>query len=116
MSRLALIVLLVFASVACSDSTAAPPQPVTPDAGVALTPRNFVCERFARNPKAKCEPEYTDAGDHHLHSARVTINDASIACGIDDTRLSVLCDELFFLPPQAAEAQKTPPKQGGKKK
>jgi hypothetical protein len=110
MFRLLPLVLFV---VACADSTAAPPQPATPDAGVALAPRNFVCERIAKvKPQAKCEPEYTDAGDHHLHSARVTSGADTFACGIDDTRLAVLCDELFFVPAQAAAAQKT----AGKKK
>lgn len=74
----------------------------------APVPRNLVCERVAiKTPKTECIPEYTDVGEHHLHTARVAQGEGYVACGLDDVRLSVLCDGLFFVPPQP-EAQAEP--------
>lgn len=102
--RIALFLSLVL--VACASAQSAPePRPA---------PRNFVCERIAlKNPTAKCESEYVDAGEHHLHTARVTIGADTVSCGINDTQLAVVCDGLFVAvkqPDQADQNSKQAPK------
>lgn len=89
------LVLAILA--ACTTTTAAPSTHVEakPDAGVP-TPRNFVCERVAvANPNATCTPELTDAGEHHTHSARVTIDKNVVSCIVNDAQVGVVCGPLF---------------------
>lgn len=99
-----LFVLACTANASPLDSKAEPAKP----------PRNLVCERVAvKTPKAECVPEYTDAGELHAHTARVTIGESTSVCGINVGQLLVVCDNgLFFVPKEAetpAEAPKTAP-------
>jgi hypothetical protein len=69
-------------------------------ASVAPTvPRNFVCERVAiKNPTAKCDPEYTDVGELHTYTARITIGDSTVSCGLNSNSLAIACGDLFVTP------------------
>ena len=136
MTRLALI--LVFA--ACSSKQPPVPVPVHSEspcpaaAGSAVSPvlaqpvssevRNFVCERLhAENEKAPCEPEYTDVGELHTHTARITIQGQTVACAINAQQVSVVCGPLFYVAPPSKPADdaalkpeaKPDPKAGPKK-
>lgn len=113
---------LIISLVACTHPQApvAPQQPaplaklpaptVAPDTGNTLClgghcERNFVCERLAEegNTKARCVPEQSDVGEHHAHSARITIDGQTIICAVNDTALSVVCAPMFYQPQQATE-------------
>jgi hypothetical protein len=103
-----LSLLLVVAIAACGQAQSAP-TPAAPPA-----PRNFVCERVAiKNPTAKCEPEFTDVGELHAHTARVTLGSDTVTCGVNSGQLSVVCGDLFVAVQRAeqpAPAPSSPPK------
>lgn len=128
MSRLALIALFAFIA-ACSDSSAAKPQaaqapsaaltpapgPVPVQGNVSLAPRNLVCERLAlENQKAPCVPEMTDAGEHHTHTARITLDGQVIVCALNDGQVSAVCGPMFAAPAQQPAQQQ--PEKATKKK
>jgi hypothetical protein len=110
----ALTLTLVLALASCAGSSKADPPP-DPS-------HNFVCDRWSRvNPKAVCKPEYTNIGEHHTHSASITVDKAVVACMINDSTVSVVCDEPVVIMQSeqkaAAAAQKSePPKTEAKGK
>lgn len=107
----------------------AAPQPVAPakeePTAAAATPTlnpvtNLVCERFAIiNPTAKCTPEDTAAGEHHLHRARVELGGQLIACVINDATPSIICSEAIIVsmqpPPPSEPSKPEPPKKKAKR-
>lgn len=101
-----LILLCLLALAACSTSNASKLDPAA---------RNLVCERIAvLNAKATCTPEFTDAGDAHIHTARVSFQvkgddgkpvTVVQACGIAAAQASMVCGDLLA---QAAKAEGQP--------
>ena len=74
---------------------------VAPAGDVILSPRtrNFVCERLAlENSKAPCEPELTDAGELHTHTARITLDGQVIVCALNSSQVSAVCGPMFTAP------------------
>lgn len=115
------VLILAFVLVVAACTTSVPPSapsttpvaaPISPPKAAPETapraaPRNFVCERFADiNAKAICTPESTDEGEHHLHRARVAIDQQLISCVINDANASVMCADLIVIqqPPASAPA------------
>lgn len=81
------------------------------------SPRNFICERLAaENPKAGCEPEYTDVGDLHEHTARITVNGGQMVCAVNTQQPVAVCGPQFFVPKQEQAPQADQPKTEPKKK
>lgn len=82
-------VLLALLATACSTSSASKLDD-TP-----APPRNFVCERVKLlNDKTPCEPEFTDVGDGHAHTARVKLDKETVICGLTAGQLAMVCDHL----------------------
>src|SRR5687767_4071234 len=104
-----LLALSLFA--ACSSANADKPAP-TP-------PRNLVCERVALlNAKADCKPEFTDEGDMHVHTARVTVEKTTLVCGLSVGQLAMACGGMEVQQPKATEStgDAAPPSAPVKKK
>lgn len=105
-------------SAAASGSAATPATPPSDTITLAtsthlshvdLAPRNFVCERVKLlNDKASCDAEYTDSGEAHVHSARITWDVQSEkgtvkvtrACTLVAGAVGMTCGELEYVPPQ----------------
>lgn len=87
-----------------SESKLLPQTPPTPI-------RNFVCERVKRlNDKAVCEPEYSDVGNEHLHTAVVTVDkEPAVSCGMGPAQLSVVCGPLFVVQKQPEQQPEPKP-------
>lgn len=106
------IAILLIALTACTSGSKEPEVQAAPAAKVAAPPpRNFVCERVKiANETAKCTPEYTDAGEHHTHSARVEVGKKIVSCVINDATVSVVCGDLIAAPQPPAQPQPEEPK------
>lgn len=104
------LVLLALAACSTSNASKLDPQPVA---------RNLVCERVALlNPSAKCVAEFTDSGEAHIHSARVTFEAKTQdgksaitvvrACGLTAAQLGMVCSELSAQPKPAKQTEAAP--------
>lgn len=102
--------LLLIALAACTTTTAAPTEPKKES---TPAPENLVCTRWKKgNPKAECASERIDVGEHHLHSAVITIpGEGSTACSINDQMNTVECSDLIMIHlPQSQVKTETPKK------
>ena len=50
----------------------------------------------------------TDAGEHHTHTARITIDGQVIVCALNDGQVSAVCGPMFAGP---AQQPQQPPQQ-----
>lgn len=92
MTRFAPIILL-FSLVACSNNSSLDHS------------HNLVCERVkVENSKAECIPEFTNVGDQHIHTARVTVDmgpdkgSVTVACALSMSMVSMACGDLVAQP------------------
>lgn len=89
MHRLVLIFL-----VACVQRPA-PQAPVEKPYLVKVEPAppvNLICKKFsAIDAKAACDPELTDDGPSHIHTATVTTQGQMLSCRQDTTLLGMMC-------------------------
>lgn len=99
----------------------AQPAPATVAAPAPPAPVNAVCEAFKGvNGTAKCEPQHTDVGELHIHTATVTLGQGQqFACRTDLSMLGVLCGETIVIkqaPPPPTQDAKPPSKKPAPKK
>jgi hypothetical protein len=83
--------ILLLALAACSTSNASKLD----EPAASSSPRNFVCERVAvLNAKTECKPELSGVGDLSTHTARVTLEKATVVCGLNAGQLAMVCGPL----------------------
>jgi hypothetical protein len=94
------IVIIAIVLVACGNITRTPPPvapapaPIAPAAAPkpAPPPVNLVCKKFEKiDAKATCEPELTDEGQAHIHTATVTTGGQMLSCRQDTSLLGMMC-------------------------
>lgn len=68
--------------------------------------RNFVCERVkVKHGGVECTPEFAD---DKVHTARVKLGEETIACGIANGQISVVCGDLIAKPQQPPQPETVP--------
>ncbi len=69
------------------------PAPVSaPAPNPAPAAPNLVCKKFEKiDAKATCEPELTDDGPSHIHTATVITGGQMLSCRQDTTLLGMMC-------------------------
>lgn len=74
--------------------------------GASPAPRNFVCERIAvLDPKATCQPELSDVGSGHVHTARVTQGTVTMSCAVSLGQYAMACGKLLADPAEGSGAK-----------
>jgi hypothetical protein len=116
-----ILALAILAAAACTHAQQAPlvapyaPVTVEPVAQTATAapapqptqPENLVCRAFhSVNEKATCVPYLTDKGEHHTHSAMVTLGQQQFHCSYSDQLTGVLCaDPIVIRQQPVAQAE-----------